>query len=164
MGAWRGCHATNGCSLHLRTVRACQVTDPGAHLAGADVCVRPQVWALAVAGAREEAVATGGGDAVVALWRDATAANAEAKATEQAAAVLKQQDLENALQVAGLRVSCVGGSYDLCLQRNTGFDAHLVHCKAMCVCIRQPQRDLCNWECLPSSFRTNVWNASVAVR
>ena len=50
-------------------------------------------------GPREEAVATGGGDAVVALWRDATAANAEAKAEEQAAVVLKQQDLENALQV-----------------------------------------------------------------
>ena len=58
------------------------------------------MWALAVTGAGEEAVATGGGDAVVALWRDATAANAEALAAEQAAAVLKQQDLENALQVS----------------------------------------------------------------
>ena len=50
-------------------------------------------------GINEEVAATGGGDAVVALWRDATAANAEAKASEQAVAVLKQQDLENALQV-----------------------------------------------------------------
>ena len=77
---------------------------------------RAQVWALAVTGAREEAVATGGGDAVVALWRDATAANAEAKATEQAAVVLKQQDLENALQVSSScdRV-CLVATQDSCL-------------------------------------------------
>ncbi len=68
------------------------------------------MWALAVTGAREEAVATGGGDAVVALWRDATAANAEAKATEQAVVVLKQQDLENALQVGSSATGSAGGT------------------------------------------------------
>lgn len=54
---------------------------------------------MAVAGKQESVVVTGGGDATVTLWHDSTAANAEAVAEEEAASVLKQQDLENALQV-----------------------------------------------------------------
>ena len=54
---------------------------------------------MAVGGKQESVLVSGGGDSSVALWRDSTAANAEAAAEQEAASVLKEQDLENALQV-----------------------------------------------------------------
>ena len=59
----------------------------------------PQVWALAVGGPGEGVVATGGGDGAVALWEDCTAQDAAAAAAEAQEAVLRQQELLNALQV-----------------------------------------------------------------
>ena len=44
-------------------------------------------------------MATGGGDATVHLWEDTTAADQAAAAEQAQQAVLKQQDLSNALQV-----------------------------------------------------------------
>lgn len=54
---------------------------------------------MAVGGAGESMLATGAADATVAVWEDCTAADEEAAAAEDAAVVLKQQDLSNALQV-----------------------------------------------------------------
>ena len=50
-------------------------------------------------GAGDRLLATGAADATVAIWEDVTAADEEAEAAEEAAVVLKQQDLSNALQV-----------------------------------------------------------------
>jgi hypothetical protein len=57
------------------------------------------VWALAVGGAGEGLLATGASDATFAVWEDCTVADEEEAAAEEAAIVLKQQDLSNALQV-----------------------------------------------------------------
>ncbi|GAB4820492.1 hypothetical protein N2152v2_007538 [Parachlorella kessleri] len=57
-----------------------------------------KVWALAVGGAGEGVVATGGGDGAVALWEDCTAADEADAAREAQEAVLREQDLLNALQ------------------------------------------------------------------
>lgn len=56
-----------------------------------------QVWALAVGGSRQQLLASGGGDGALALWEDATAAEADAAAAERAAAALKEQELQLAL-------------------------------------------------------------------
>ena len=59
-----------------------------------------QVWALAVGGSAESLVATGGSDATIHLWEDTTVADQAAAAEQAQQAVLKQQDLSNALQVS----------------------------------------------------------------
>ncbi len=61
-----------------------------------------QVWALAVGSPCEGVVATGGGDGTVVLWEDCTTQDAAAAAKEQQEAVLREQDLLNALQVLGM--------------------------------------------------------------
>ena len=58
-----------------------------------------QVWALAVGGEQERLLATGGADARVNVWRDATAEDEAAARSEAAAAAGKAQDLANALEV-----------------------------------------------------------------
>ncbi|CAJ1943854.1 unnamed protein product [Sphenostylis stenocarpa] len=64
------------------------------------VCSGSQVWALAV-GRKREILATGGGDAVVNLWFDSTAADKEeAFHKEEEEGVLKGQELENAVSNA----------------------------------------------------------------
>ncbi len=50
-------------------------------------------------GPNEAVVATGGGDGAVALWEDCTAQDAAEAAKEQQDAVLREQELLNALQV-----------------------------------------------------------------
>lgn len=62
-------------------------------------CRPLQVWALAVGGADESVVATGGGDGAVALWEDCTQEDAATTAREMQEAVLREQELLNALQV-----------------------------------------------------------------
>lgn len=60
-----------------------------------------KVWALALSGASGDLLASGGGDGAIAVWEDCTAADADEAAAEEAAAVLRQQDLANALRVRG---------------------------------------------------------------
>ncbi len=72
-----------------RVVTSCEVTCP---------TPASQVWAMAV-GAGEALLATGGADATVALWHDATEEDQAAAAAEGDAIVLRQQDLANALHV-----------------------------------------------------------------
>jgi hypothetical protein len=63
---------------------------------------RAQVWALAVGGAGEPVLATGGADARVNLWRDCTAADEDSAAAERAEAAQRAQELANALQARSL--------------------------------------------------------------
>ncbi|KAK9120554.1 hypothetical protein Syun_018171 [Stephania yunnanensis] len=58
-----------------------------------------KVWALAV-GKKTEMLATGGGDAVVNLWYDSTAADEEEAFRREEEGVLKGQELENAVKDA----------------------------------------------------------------
>ncbi|KAI3940507.1 hypothetical protein MKW98_024914 [Papaver atlanticum] len=58
-----------------------------------------KVWALAV-GKKTEMLATGGGDAVVNLWHDSTVEDKEETFRKEEEAVLKGQELENALSDA----------------------------------------------------------------
>ncbi|CAA6673787.1 unnamed protein product [Spirodela intermedia] len=55
-----------------------------------------KVWALAV-GKKTERLATGGGDAVINLWEDSTAADKEEDLRKTEEVALKSQELENAL-------------------------------------------------------------------
>ncbi|GLT95057.1 hypothetical protein SLE2022_127620 [Rubroshorea leprosula] len=55
-----------------------------------------KVWALAV-GKKTERLATGGSDAVINLWNDSTAADKEEAFHKEAEAVLRGQELENAV-------------------------------------------------------------------
>ncbi|KAK6936527.1 WD40 repeat [Dillenia turbinata] len=55
-----------------------------------------KVWALAI-GKKTEMLATGGGDAVVNLWHDCTASDKEEAFHKEEEAVIKGQELENAL-------------------------------------------------------------------
>ena len=61
-----------------------------------------------VGGDSDSLIATGGADAKVTLWRDATAEEAAQKAAEAATGVQQQQALANALQVRVLRASHAG--------------------------------------------------------
>ncbi|KFK25898.1 hypothetical protein AALP_AA8G177000 [Arabis alpina] len=55
-----------------------------------------KVWALAV-GKKTEMVATGGGDAVINLWHDSTVADKEDEFRKEEEAILRGQELENAV-------------------------------------------------------------------
>ncbi|CAA7051573.1 unnamed protein product [Microthlaspi erraticum] len=55
-----------------------------------------KVWALAV-GKKTEMVATGGGDAVINLWHDSTASDKEDEFRKEEEAILRGQELENAV-------------------------------------------------------------------
>lgn len=55
-----------------------------------------KIWALAV-GKKTERIATGGGDAVINLWNDSTIADKEEAFQKEEEAVLRGQDLENAV-------------------------------------------------------------------
>ena len=57
------------------------------------------MWALALDGRNADVLASGGGDGAVAIWEDCTSADADEAAAATAVAVLKEQDLANALQV-----------------------------------------------------------------
>lgn len=71
------------------------------------------MWALALSGASGDLLASGGGDGAIAVWEDCTAADADEAAAEAEAAVLKQQDLANALRVRQ-PLFCLGwGGLDL---------------------------------------------------
>ena len=59
------------------------------------------MWALTLSDASGDLLASGGGDGAIAVWEDCTAADADEAAAEAEAAVLKQQDLANALRVSG---------------------------------------------------------------
>lgn len=59
----------------------------------------PQIWALAVGGAQESVMATGGGDARVVLWADSTEADQAAAAEAEEELAEKEQALQNALAV-----------------------------------------------------------------
>jgi hypothetical protein len=58
-----------------------------------------KVWALALGGRSGAVFASGGGDGAVALWEDCTSADADEEAAAAEAAVLKEQELANALRV-----------------------------------------------------------------
>lgn len=58
-----------------------------------------KVWALTI-GKKTDMLATGGGDAVVNLWHDSTAADKEEVFRKEEEAVLKGQELENAVSDA----------------------------------------------------------------
>ncbi|PSC70582.1 transducin beta 3 isoform B [Micractinium conductrix] len=58
-----------------------------------------KVWALALDGRNADVLASGGGDGAVAIWEDCTSADADEAAAATAVAVLKEQDLANALQM-----------------------------------------------------------------
>jgi hypothetical protein len=60
-----------------------------------------KVWALALSGPSGDLLASGGGDGAIALWEDCTAADADEAALLAEEAVLKDQDLANALKVSG---------------------------------------------------------------
>ncbi|CAH8271321.1 unnamed protein product [Arabidopsis lyrata] len=55
-----------------------------------------KVWALAV-GKKTEMIATGGGDAVINLWHDSTASDKEDEFRKEEEAILRGQELENAV-------------------------------------------------------------------
>ena len=59
------------------------------------------MWALALSGPSGDLLASGGGDGAIALWEDCTAADADEAALLAEEAVLKDQDLANALKVSG---------------------------------------------------------------
>ena len=61
-----------------------------------------KVWALHVGGASDSLLVTGGADARVNMWRDCTAEDEASAAAERAEAVLRGQELANALQVSSL--------------------------------------------------------------
>ena len=58
-----------------------------------------KVWAMHVAGANDSFLVTGGADARLNLWRDCTIADETSAAAERTEAILKGQELANALQV-----------------------------------------------------------------
>jgi hypothetical protein len=57
------------------------------------------VWALALSGPSGNLFASGGGDGAIALWEDCTTVDADEAAAAAVQAVLKEQDLANALKV-----------------------------------------------------------------
>ncbi len=69
-----------------------------------------KVWAMHVAGANDSLLVTGGADARVNVWRDCTVADEASAAAERTEAVLKGQELANALQVG--RTSAQHASLD----------------------------------------------------
>lgn len=58
-----------------------------------------KVWALALSGPSGNLFASGGGDGAIALWEDCTTVDADEAAAAAEQAVLKEQDLANALKV-----------------------------------------------------------------
>lgn len=58
-----------------------------------------KVWALTVAGEQDAVLATGGADARVNIWRDCTAEDEAAAVATRTQAVVKAQELSNALKV-----------------------------------------------------------------
>ena len=68
-----------------------------------------KVWALALSGPSGDLLASGGGDGAIALWEDCTAADADEAALLAEEAVLKDQDLANALKVGGRVGGRMGG-------------------------------------------------------
>lgn len=70
-----------------------------------------KVWALTVAGEQDAVLATGGADARVNIWRDCTAEDEAAAVTTRTQAVVKAQELSNALKVDFLPDPC---SSNLC--------------------------------------------------
>ena len=67
------------------------------------------MWALALSGPSGDLLASGGGDGAIALWEDCTAADADEAALLAEEAVLKDQDLANALKVGGRVGGRMGG-------------------------------------------------------
>ena len=61
-----------------------------------------RVWALAQAGDSQALLATGGADATVCIWQDATDLQRQELATATADALIARQEFSNALQVRSL--------------------------------------------------------------
>ncbi|KAK9810337.1 hypothetical protein WJX72_008955 [[Myrmecia] bisecta] len=57
-----------------------------------------KIWALAVGGTQQSLLASGGGDATINIWEDCTEQDQATAAAQEKEAVLKQQELSNALQ------------------------------------------------------------------
>jgi hypothetical protein len=92
-----------------------------------------KVWALALGGPGEKVMATGGGDAVVAVWEDVTEADQAAAQEQEEELLQKEQALQNALVVGGWAWGggCAAGRL-CCLYMH-------VACVQVCRCCCEPQ-------------------------